>query len=534
MILTLMWLIPVLGMIVVMLIPKRNENTIKYVAVLITAIPLILAIAIFFNFDRSEAGFQYVQKATWIESLNIQYSVGIDGISVWMVILTAIIGFFGAIASWGVARDWAVGKSVKAFFALYLLLEAGMMGFFCSLDFILFFVFWEITLLPMYFLIGVWGAPARKEGKITRGGAYAAIKFFLYTLFGSVLMLLAILAVYFYGTPAGSFDMTTVKFAGVGGTAVWLGFFIGFAIKVPIFPFHTWLPDAHVDAPTPISVVLAGVLLKMGGYGLIRVNLEVLPQVSATKFCGYFLAILGVINIIYGAFCAMAQRDFKRLVAYSSIGHMGFVLLGIASKTEVGINGAIFQMVSHGLLSGMLFLLAGVIYDRAHHRFIRYPDDPDMLTQLHIDRSLVGKLGFGGLALKMPIYTGIVSLAFFGSLGLPGMSGFIGEALALIGAFSAYRVLAIISVLGIVVGAAYFLWTLQRMFLGKLNPRYDPDDDAYDEEYDKYLKEVNGRELVTLIPLGILVILLGVYPAIALNMFKASELLQNLANIFPM
>lgn len=523
MILTLMWLIPVLGMVVVMLIPKRNENAIKYVSIIITAIPLILAIVIFANFDRSMKDFQYVQRATWIESLNVQYYVGIDGISVWMVILTAIIGFFGAIASWGIGRDWAVGKSIKAFFALYLLLEAGMMGFFCALDFILFFVFWEITLLPMYFLIGVWGAPPRKQGKITRGGPYAAMKFFLYTLFGSVFMLLAILAVYFYGDTPNSFDMTTARLgASALGTAVWLGFFLGFAIKVPIFPFHTWLPDAHVDAPTPISVILAGVLLKMGGYGLIRVNLEVLPDVSATKFCGYFLAILGVINIIYGAFCAMAQRDFKRLVAYSSIGHMGFVLLGIASLTEVGINGAIFQMVSHGLLSGMLFILAGVIYDRAHHRFIRYPDDPDMLTQLHIDRSLVGKLGFGGLALKMPIYTGIVSLAFFGSLGLPGMSGFIGEVLALIGAFSRYRVLAIISVLGIVVGAAYFLWTLQRMFLGKLNPRYDRDSDEYDEEYDKHLKDINGRELVTLIPLAVLVILFGVYPAIVLNMFNVS------------
>jgi len=407
-----------------------------------------------------------------------------------------------------------------------------LIGFFCALDFIVFFIFWEVTLLPMYFLISVWGAPPRREGKIVRGGSYAAMKFFLYTLFGSVFMLLAILAVYFAWTDpvtgAHSFDMTKVRMGtGAVAMAAWFGFYLGFAIKVPVFPFHTWLPDAHVDAPTPISVILAGALLKMGGYGLIRVNLQVLPGVSAMKFFGYFLATLGVINIIYGAFCAMAQRDFKKLVAYSSIGHMGFVLLGIASLSDAGINGAVFQMVSHGLLSGMLFLIAGVIYDRAHHRFIVYPKDKEMLEQLHLQPQLAGKMGFGGLGLKMPIYTGIVSLAFFGSLGLPGMSGFIGEMLSLFGAFGKtepfnLQPLAIISVLGVVIGAAYFLWTLQRMFLGKLNPRYDKESEEYDEEYDKRLTRINGREMLTLIPLTILVIVLGIFPAIALNMFRAS------------
>jgi NADH-quinone oxidoreductase subunit M len=450
--------------------------------------------------------------------------MGIDGISVWMVLLTAVLGFIGALASWGVSRDWAVGKSVKVYYVLYLLLEAGLIGFFCALDFIVFFVFWELTLLPMYFLIGVWGTEPRKEGKIVRGGPYAAIKFFLYTLFGSVLMLLAILALYFRGTPANSFDITAVRLIGTSAfpLAVWFGFFISFAIKVPIFPFHTWLPDAHVEAPTPISVILAGVLLKMGGYGIIRVNLPILPD--ATKYLGTFLAILGVINIIYGALCAMAQTDLKRLVAYSSIGHMGFVLLGIASFSDVGINGAIFQMLSHGLLSGMLFLIVGVIYDRVHHRFIVYPKDKELMREWHLDPSLAGKPAFGGLGLKVPVYTGIVSLAFFGSLGLPGLSGFIGEALSLLGAFGKYQVLAMISVLGIIIGAAYFLWTIQRMFLGKLNPRYDKDagGEEYDEEYDHHLTEINGRELAALIPLGVLVIVLGIYPSMALNMIKDS------------
>jgi NADH-quinone oxidoreductase subunit M len=523
--LTLMWAIPILGMVLLMLIPNRNELMIKWVAVLITAIPLILAIVIFLNFARSSQGYQYAGRVPWINAFNIHYAMGIDGISVWMVLLTALLGFIGAIASWGVSRDWAVGKSVKIYYVLYLLLEAGLIGFFCALDFIVFFVFWELTLLPMYFLIGVWGTEPRKEGKIVRGGPYAAIKFFLYTLFGSVLMLLAILAVYFNSNPH-SFDITTVRMMGTGPLAVlvWFGFFIGFAIKVPIFPFHTWLPDAHVEAPTPISVILAGVLLKMGGYGIIRVNLPILPE--ATKYLGTFLAILGVINIIYGALCAMAQTDLKRLVAYSSIGHMGFVLLGIASFSDAGINGAIFQMLSHGLLSGMLFLIVGVIYDRVHHRFIVYPKDKELMREWHLDPSLAGKPAFGGLGLKVPVYTGIVSLAFFGSLGLPGLSGFIGEALSLLGAFGTYKVLAIISVLGIVIGAAYFLWTIQRMFLGKLNPRYDRDagGEEYDEDYDSHLTEINGRELATLIPLGVLVIVLGVYPAMALNMIKESVL----------
>ena len=275
---------------------------------------------------------------------------------------------------------------------------------------------------------------------------------------------------------------------------VFLGFFIGFAVKVPIFPFHTWLPDAHVEAPTAISVILAGILLKMGTYGLVRVNMAMFPQgldffCNGIGFWGNSLALLGFINIVYGSFCALAQTDFKKLVAYSSIGHMGFVILGLSARNDSGITGAILQMFNHGVISAMLFLLVGVLYDRAHHREIN---------------------GFGGLGTKMPVYTGITTLAFMASLGLPGLSGFVGEALSLLGAYDKFKLLTIFSTIGIVVGAAYFLWTLQRVFLGTLNPKYED------------LPEINGREILTLVPLGILTIVLGVWPNFAIDMFRES------------
>ncbi len=501
-ILTLMWLIPIVGSVLVLLVPKNQTRSIKYLAAIVTGVTLLLAIWLFVDFDRSEPGMQYVEKVAWIGAFNINYHLGIDGISIWMVLLTALLGFVATFAS------WSIDKAEKGYYALYLLLVGALFGVFSALDFILFFVFWEITLLPMYFLIGVWGGPRRE---------YAAIKFFLYTLFGSVLMLLAILAMYFKSDPH-TFSMIELQETGRAiGTSnlarlVWLGFFVGFAVKVPIFPFHTWLPDAHVEAPTPISVILAGVLLKMGTYGLIRVNLPILPD--ASLYFGTFLAVLGVINIIYGSLCALAQKDMKKLVAYSSIGHMGFVLLGLASFTSAGVNGAIFQMLSHGLLSGMLFLVVGVLYERAHHRYIVYPDDYE-------DPELAGKLSFGGLGIQMPVYTGVVMFAFFGSLGLPGLSGFIGEMLSLLGAFQVYPLLTALSVLGLIFGAAYFLWALQRMFFGEPNPRYEG------------IREISARELVSLVPLLLMVLLLGIFPRIAIDMFHASEFLQNLTTIFP-
>ena len=492
MLLSLMIFIPLLGMIAVLLLPRESEELVKRVTLLFTLIPLALAVYLFISYDRSTAGTQYVTNVPWIDAFNIQYHVGIDGLSVTLLLLTALLGPICVIASW---RN--IEKGIKAYMALFLLLETGMLGFFAALDLFLFYVFFELTLLPMYFLIGVWGGPRRE---------YAAIKFFLYTLFGSVLMLVAMIAVYLNsGDPgARTFDIPTlITLAATEGHAlnnlnfqiwVFLGFFIGFAVKVPIFPFHTWLPDAHVEAPTAISVILAGILLKMGTYGLVRVNMAMFPQgldhfTNGIGFWGNSLALLGFINIVYGSFCALAQTDFKKLVAYSSIGHMGFVILGLAARNDSGITGAILQMFNHGVISAMLFLLVGVLYDRAHHREIN---------------------GFGGLGTRMPIYTGITTLAFMASLGLPGLSGFVGEALSLLGAYDKFKMLTILSTIGIVVGAAYFLWTLQRVFLGTLNPKYEE------------LPEINGREILTLVPLGILTIVLGVWPNFAIDMFRES------------
>ena len=475
--------LPLLGAAVILFVPPAAKNLIRWIAVATSFVTLILGVWIFVAFDRSNAGIQFAERAPWIQAFNIEYYLGIDGLSAPMLILTTLLCFLCIPASWGIE------KGVKGYMALFLLLETGMIGVFAALDFFLFYIFWEVMLLPMYFLIGIWGGPRRE---------YAAIKFFLYTLLGSVLMLLAILALYFSHTPH-TFDMVRLmaenSYARTFQIVVFLAFFIGFAIKVPVFPFHTWLPDAHVEAPTAVSVILAGVLLKMGTYGFLRVNYPMLPQ--AALWFAVPMAVLGVINIVYGALCAMAQKDLKKLVAYSSISHMGFCLLGFAAFTSAGLNGGVLQMFNHGTTTAMLFLLVGVIYDRAHHRDID---------------------GFGGLAVRMPIYFGITSLAFFASLGLPGLSGFISEALCLIGAFPVHRTLTIIATVGIVLTAAYFLWTLQRMFLGPLNEKY------------KTLPEINAREIFTLAPLGAIVIILGIYPMPVLNLMSAS--LNQLAAMF--
>jgi len=365
-VLTLIVFFPLAGMIAVLFLPSERHNLIRWVSALFTLPPLLLSVWLFVNFDRSEPGFQFVQKVPWIPAYNIDYFVGVDGLSISMVILTALLCFLSIFASWG------IDKGVKGYFALFLLLETGMAGVFVSLDFFLFYIFWEVMLLPMYFLIGIWGGSRRE---------YAAIKFFLYTLFGSVLMLLAILALYFTTEPhtfdmtkliaqSGNYSTTVISFwpfdwLGWGFQhVVWMALFIGFAIKIPAFPFHTWLPDAHVEAPTAVSVVLAGVLLKMGTYGILRINFPMLPAATA-DFAFYLLGALGAWNIIYGALCAMAQTDLKKLVAYSSVSHMGYVMLGMAAFTPQGINGAVLQMFNHGIITGMLFLLVGVIYDRA-------------------------------------------------------------------------------------------------------------------------------------------------------------------------
>lgn len=481
---------PLVGMFVVLILPRQRHELIRWVSVLATVPPLLLAVWLYANFDTTQPGMQFVERAAWIPAFNIEYFVGVDGLSVSMVLLTALLSFLCIFASWG------IDKGVKGYFALFLLLDTGMTGVFVALDFILFYVFWEVMLLPMYFLIGIWGGP-RKE--------YAAIKFFLYTLLGSLLMLVAILALYFYSEPH-TFDMTQLMDrSSLYGTTplsvwpfnvwgwgfqhvVWMALFIGFAIKIPAFPFHTWLPDAHVEAPTAISVILAGILLKMGTYGILRINYPMLP-IATAEFAFYFLAALGTWNIIYGGLCAMAQTDMKRLVAYSSVSHMGYVMLGMATFTSQGINGAVLQMFNHGTITAMLFLLVGVIYDRAHHRDIN---------------------GFGGIAAIMPIYAGFTALAFFASMGLPGLSGFVSEVLVLLGAWSKYHILTIIATLGIVITAGYMLWMMQRVYLGPPNEKY------------KSLPEINGREVLTLFPLGAIVVIVGVYPRAVLDLLQSS------------
>jgi NADH-quinone oxidoreductase subunit M len=402
---------------------------------------------------------------------------------------------------------------LKGYFMMLMLLHVGMMGVFCALDFFLFYVFWEVMLLPMYFLVGIWGGE-RKE--------YAAIKFFLYTLFGSVLMLVGMLALYFYskgptGEGIGTFDIQklaamdwsqyTVQLFGWElpfDKTVWWLLFIGFAIKVPIFPFHTWLPWAHVQAPTAVSVILAGVLLKMGTYGIFRFNFGIFP--AASKDYSYLLAILGIINIIYGAFCAMAQKDLKKLVAYSSVSHMGYCLLGMSAFTPFGMAGAMLQMFNHGLSAAMMFMLVGVLYDRLHHRYIVTED---------------GRLGFGGIAQKAPVITAVWTVAVFASLGLPTLNGFISESMVFLGAWPVYKTETMIASIGIILGAAYLLWMVQRVFLGPWTTLHkDVETGSLHAAHE--LEALKPTEWVVLAPLALMCVWIGLYPQPFLNLMSGS------------
>ena len=490
----IIWL-PVIGIVAIVLIPRDKTELIKQVSAVALGLQLALALYLWRIFDASVGTFQFMERAEWIPSLNISYILGVDGLSLPMVILTGLLFFIGVFVS------WTIEKAVKGYYALFLLLNMGVMGVFLSLDFFLFYVFWEVMLLPMYFLIGMWGGPQRE---------YAAIKFFLYTLFGSVLMLIGILGLYF--TCGKTFDILELQriaptaldgvlWWGISAIKViWILLFIGFAIKVPVFPFHTWLPLAHVEAPTAISVLLAGILLKLGVYGILRVNYGLMPD-GVYWFSGA-LAFLGLINVIWGGLCALAQTDLKKLVAYSSVNHMGYSLIGMAAviaagesngynlkAAQAGLGGAVFQMFNHGTISAMLFILVGVIYDRAHHREIE---------------------GFGGLATQMPVYTAITALAFFAGLGLPGLSGFVSEAMCFIGAFPVYKGIVIASTIGILLNAAYFLWAFQRVFFGKLNEKYTE------------LPEINSRELFTVIPLLLITLFFGIYPAPYLDIISST------------
>ncbi|MCX7020446.1 MAG: NADH-quinone oxidoreductase subunit M [bacterium] len=507
----LSWIVflPIVAMAVMALIPQRlGPAPVRWVSLLTTFVVFAFSVILTVNFYAIPAaeraafiglkGAQfpagamsfYEERARWIGEYNIWYHLGVDGLSVILVLLTGMLSFLAVFSAWG------INKAVKGFHMMYMLLITGMMGTFVALDMFLFYVFWEVMLLPMYFLIGIWGGP-RKE--------YAAIKFFLYTLAGSILMLAAIIIIYMKyhsfsipelaANPPFRDNMALAH-------ALWIGFFIAFAIKIPMFPFHTWLPDAHVEAPTAISVILAGVLLKMGGYGILRVNFPIFPD-STEYFIGV-IAVFGVINVIYGAFCAMAQKDFKKLVAYSSVSHMGYVLLGMAALNGEGMNGAVFQMFNHGISSAMMFLIVGVLYDRAHHR--------------EIER-------FGGIGLQMPRYLTLAIVGFFASLGLPGLSGFISEIMVFLGAFKSQstglgpqafgwvfsmKALTMISVLGIVLGAAYLLLAIQRVYLGKSKSEY------------ANFPDLNRYEYASLVPLAVVSILLGVWPSLALNIFNGT------------
>ena len=508
-ILSLLTFLPIVGMVLIFILPKDQGKSIKWLTLVITGIQVILALIILslFNFSlggiNDPSSFQFIEKFRWIEisglgligKIKIDYFLGIDGISIVLILLTTIVTFIATLASWNIS------KSLKGYFALFLLLDTAMLGVFVSLDFFLFYVFWELMLLPMYFLIGNWGGPRRE---------YAAIKFFLYTLLGSIFILLVMLALYFSATETladGSkvFTFNLLTFmdpANYTATGIlsplnpnnlrliaYIALFIGFAIKIPMFPFHTWLPDAHVEAPTAISVILAGILLKMGIYGILRINFPIFPEI--TKQLAWYIGLFGMINIIYGALAAMAQRDFKKMIAYSSVSHMGYVLLGMASLTTAGLTGSVLQMFNHGTITAMLFIIVGIIYDRTHTR--------DMSA-------------FGGLANQMPVYTGFVMVAFFAAIGLPGLSGFISEALVFIGAFGneQIRVLTAISLLGILLGAGYMLWTLQRIYLGTLKDKW------------KELTDLTFREYCMLVPLTIIIIVIGVYPSIILQFMTTS------------
>jgi NADH-quinone oxidoreductase subunit M len=525
------------GIIVVLLavryfanLSKRTvDDAARWIALVTSGLSFLAAVAAWKMFDGANTGVQLQQHFVWIRGFNIEYYLGVDGLSISMVLLSGLISFIATIASmpwWSGARDREMAgmhedghddphhpkhfsvRMVPGYMVMLLLLQTGMMGTFVALDMFLFYVFWEVMLLPMYFLIGIWGGP-RKE--------YAAIKFFLYTLAGSVLMLLAIIGLYYNSAPAALVDGTPtvhtfnlIELARQGHAGVFsglsiLGFdfarvafialFIGFAIKIPMFPFHTWLPDAHVEAPTPVSVILAGVLLKMGIYGILRFNYPILPD--ATMWAANAIAIFGVINIVYAAFVCLGQTDLKKLIAYSSVSHMGFSLLGMAAFTPAAISGAVLNLFTHGIISPMLFLIVGVIYDRAHHREIAK---------------------FGGLAQALPEYSAIMGLAFFASLGLPGLAGFISEFMVFSGSFPVFTTYTIISAMSVIITAAYYLWAIHRMFLGKLNPAY------------KGYPDLNWRERLTLYPLGAIAIVLGFYPQAILGPINSTlhALIQNL------
>lgn len=482
--LSLATFLPIIGAIVLLFLPESMERAVRITGTAFAGLALIAGILVLFRFDYGNAGaIQLEIDSRWIPQIDARFHIGIDGMSLPLFELSLLVSFLCMIYMW-----WHVpepGKP-KALFALILLLETGMTGTFVALDLVLFFVFWEVVLVPMYFMIGVWGGPRRE---------YAAVKFFLYTLFGSIFMLLGFLALYIN---TGTFDMLELRSAGINASAVFqnlvfVGLFLGFAIKVPMWPFHTWLPDAHTEAPTVGSVLLAAIMLKMGTYGFIRIAIPILPDAAVTFAPA--IGILAVIAIIYGALCCLAQTDLKRMIAFSSVGHMGFVMLGIATLTDIGINGAIFGMVAHGLITGMLFFLAGSIHERYHTRDIS---------------------ALGGVLQQMPRFGSLLTYTAIASLGLPGLAGFWGEMLALLGAYqphpelnvTLFRVLMVGGGIGTILTAGYFLWMLQRVNLGQVPEKFAASKGIFD---------VVRLEWYAWAPLLVLILAAGLYPNLVLG-----------------
>ncbi len=479
--------VPLAGALVLLLLPKEKNDLIARLATAFAGLGVLVSLPLWFGWQGAPTdghGFRFVFETDWIPSLGAKYIVGVDGISMLLVLLTTILGFISILSAWT-----AIQTRVKEFYVFMLILQTGMIGVFVSLDLFLFYIFWEVMLVPMYFIIGVWGGKRK---------LYAAVKFFLYTLFGSVLMLLGIIALYFYHqkvTGVFTFDIRLLQAMGAWTgwfdlqCWIWLAFFLGFAIKVPMFPFHTWLPDAHVEAPTAGSVILAAVLLKMGTYGFVRFSLPMMPE--ATKHYLPWALTLCVIGIIYGAMVAMVQKDWKKLVAYSSVSHLGFCMIGIFALTADGITGGVLQMLNHGLATGALFLIVGLVYERRHTREISE---------------------YGGLWKVMPVFAVLFMIMMLSSIGMPGIpgNGFIGEFTVLMGVFALpQKFWAVLAATGIVLGAAYMLWLYQRTMFGKLT-----------NESNKNLKDLNLREIMTLVPLVLLSFWIGLYPKPFFNILE--------------
>ena len=477
-ILSIVCFFPLVGVVLILFWPRGDgsDNAVKWIANIVSFLGFIISLPLIAQFNNpiyiDSTEMRFVVRKDWISAIGAQYSFGIDGISLLLILLTTLMGFISILSSWT-----AITERLREYYCYFLLLQVGMLGVFMALDFFLFYVFWEVMLVPMYFIIGVWGGPRK---------LYAAIKFFLYTLAGSVLLLLGILALYFHQhsvTGIWSFNILSFQELSIPiHLQIWifLAFFVGFAIKVPMFPFHTWLPDAHVEAPTAGSVILAAILLKMGTYGFVRLSLPILPE-ATLHFLPYLLG-LSVIGIIYGALVAMMQKDMKKLVAYSSVSHLGFCMLGIFIVTPVALEGGILQMINHGISTGALFLIVGILYERRHTRMIS---------------------DFSGLSHVMPVYATIFLIMTMSSIGMPTLNGFIGEFMILQGVFAdpTYRLWAVWGALGIVLGAAYMLWFYQRVMFGQI-----------EQEENRILPDLNLREIATFVPLIILAFWIGLYP----------------------